>query len=71
MKYSSKPQKITKTSWFYEDLEGIIVVQELWNKNQYMGTCMCTLPWEKLKASVKRHIEPQTSRAALAQETKG
>jgi hypothetical protein len=45
-------------AWFYEQRDGIQVVQELRLKNgQLLGTAMVTIPWRKARAAVGRHLK--------------
>jgi hypothetical protein len=54
--YSLKPINIDKSSWFYDQPRGILVVHEARNKvGDYLQTDQFTISWAKIRAALKRH----------------
>ena len=53
------PHNITEEAWWYEEDDGICVVQEC-HKNGCRNTVMVTIPWKDVRAALKRlDKEPQ------------
>ena len=55
MMLSRKPQHITEHLWYYEEKRGILIVHEIRdNEGKYIRTDQITIPWRKLRNSLKR-----------------
>ncbi len=55
-KRSRGPQYIDKSSWFYDDRRGLLVVHEARTKSDaYIQTDQFVISWAKVRAALKRH----------------
>lgn len=48
-------QTINNHTWFYEDRAGLLVVHEIWDRDNFVRTDQFTIPWLMVAASWKRH----------------
>lgn len=54
-KLSLEPQMVSRTTWYYEERGGILVVHETRDKNGgFIQTDQFRIPWRKLVASLRR-----------------
>lgn len=54
--YPTHPRDLTKTAWFYEQSDGLQIVQECKSaKGVHLGTVQTTVPWSAVEAAVDRH----------------
>ncbi len=53
-KLSLEPQNVTKELWYYEEPKGILIVHEIYSKNEYLRTDQLLIPWKMIRASLKR-----------------
>ncbi len=61
--YPCEPRSIAKDeAWFYEEREGMTVVQELRRNGDLLGTATVTVPWRKVCAAVDRHRKIKASK---------
>jgi hypothetical protein len=55
-----RPHKIrgTTSAWWYEDVDGICVVQEHWEGPVHISTDSITIPWRAIRGALKRLDKP-------------
>ena len=55
MPRSQEPQQVDKSTWYYEEPKGILVVREVHtDAGQYIKTEQVVIPWRMIRASLGR-----------------
>jgi hypothetical protein len=50
--YPVSPRDLTKTAWFYEQAEGLVVCQQ---PAEGVDAVTVTIPWRRLEGALNRH----------------
>src|SRR6266581_2581164 len=63
---SLEPIQIDKSNWYYEEHRGLLLVHEVRDGEKYVRTEQITIPWAKLKATMRRYARARAVRRSRA-----